>query len=207
MKLNEEQTTKVQEIVEKLRTEMREQYTALREIEDRQKRREKMTELSDEFDGKVREQLRDVVQREQMMRLYQIRMQVRAVVDSLANRYVAGRLELTDEQKEKLAEIDKESRRNDLNCSATCATRARSSDRKRIQNIARSVAKRMRSPGSADRRAEASLRGDERREDRAGNAARPTISRRRGRAQTGKDSALFAGAASGFAHRKRGCPR
>ena len=109
MKLSEEQTAKVKEVVEKLGTEMREQYTALREIEDRQQRTEKTTALSDEFDGKLREQLRDVVPREQMMRLYQIRMQVRPVVDSLANRYVAGRLELTDQQKEKLAEIAKDS--------------------------------------------------------------------------------------------------
>ena len=109
MKLSEEQTAKVQEVVEKLGAEMREQYTALREIEDRQQRMEKTTALSDEFDGKVREQLRDVVEREQMMRLYQIRMQVRPVVDSLSNRYVAGRLELTDQQKEKLAEIAKDS--------------------------------------------------------------------------------------------------
>ena len=109
MKLSEEQTAKVKEVVEKLGTEMREQYTALREIEDRQQRTEKTTALSDEFDGKVREQLRDVVEREQIMRLYQIRMQVRPAADSLANRYVAGRLELTDEQKQKLAEIAKES--------------------------------------------------------------------------------------------------
>ena len=108
MKLTEEQTTKVQTIVEKLRTEMGEQYTALREIEDRQEQREKMTALRDQFDDKVREQLRDVVEREQMIRLYQIRMQVRSVVDSLANRHVAGRLKLTDEQKKKLAEITKE---------------------------------------------------------------------------------------------------
>lgn len=110
MKLSEEQTAKVQEVVEKLGTEMREQYAALREIEDRQERTEKATALSDEFDGKIREQLRDVVEREQIMRLYQIRAQVRPVVDSLSNRYVAGRLELTDQQKEKVAEIAKDSR-------------------------------------------------------------------------------------------------
>ena len=109
MKLSEEQTAKVKEVVEKLGTEMREQYTALREIEDRQQRTEKTTALSDEFDGKLREQLRDVVPREQMMRLYQIRMQVRPVVDSLANRRVAGRLKLTDQQKQKVAEISKDS--------------------------------------------------------------------------------------------------
>jgi hypothetical protein len=67
-----------------------------------------MTELSDQFDDKVREQLRDVVEREQMMRLYQIRMQVRPVVESLANRYVVRRLELTDEQQQKVADLTKE---------------------------------------------------------------------------------------------------
>jgi Spy/CpxP family protein refolding chaperone len=108
MNLNEEQTAKVQQLVEKLGAEMREQYTALREIEDRQERRAKMTELRDQFDDKVREQLRDVVEREQMMRLYQIRMQVRPVTDSLANRYVVRRLELTEDQQKKVAEVAKE---------------------------------------------------------------------------------------------------
>ena len=108
MKLNEEQVATVKTIVESASAEMREQYGALREMEDWQKRMEKMAEIRDEFDGKVREQLRDVVPREQMMRLYQIRMQVRAVVDSLANTWVARRLELTYGQKEKVAQIDKE---------------------------------------------------------------------------------------------------
>ena len=108
MKLTEEQTAKVQQVVEKLGAEMREKYAALREIEDRQEQRAKLTVLRDQFDDKTREQLRDLVEREQMMRLYQVRMQVRPVVDSLANRYVAGRLKLTDEQKTKLAEITKD---------------------------------------------------------------------------------------------------
>ena len=106
MKLSKEQTTKVKEIVKKLGAEMQEQYTALREIEDRDQQRAKLTELRDQSDQKVREQLGDVVEREQVMRLYQIRMQVRAVVDSLANRYVSGRLEMTDDQKNKLDEIN-----------------------------------------------------------------------------------------------------
>jgi Spy/CpxP family protein refolding chaperone len=107
MKLSEEQMTTVQGIVEKLGAEMREQYTALREIEDRDQQRAKITELRDQSDQKVREQLGDVVEREQVMRLYQIRMQVRAVVDSLANTFVSRRLELTDDQKNKLEEINK----------------------------------------------------------------------------------------------------
>ena len=72
--------------------------------------------MHDQYDQKAREGLRDVLTREQMKRLYQIRMQVGAVVDSLENRYVARRLELTDEQKEKLAKINKDmqARRSEL---------------------------------------------------------------------------------------------
>lgn len=109
LKLNEEQTTKVQEITETLVGEMREQFAALRDIEDRDERRAKSAELTAQVDQKAREQLRDVLEREQMMRLYQIRMQVRAVVDSLANQYVARRLELTDEQTKELAGIAEQS--------------------------------------------------------------------------------------------------
>ena len=42
------------------------------------------------------------------MRLYQIRMQVRPAADSLANRFVAGRLQLTEEQQQKLAQVAKD---------------------------------------------------------------------------------------------------
>lgn len=66
-------------------------------------------ELSDQLDTKLREQLRGVdLQREQMMRLFQIRLQVNAVSDSLANERLASRLEITDEQKQKFVEINKE---------------------------------------------------------------------------------------------------
>ncbi len=108
LKLSEEQLAKVSEVGESLGTEMREQYAALREIDDREQQRTKMDALRDEFDSKAREKLHDILAREQMMRLYQIRMQVRSVLDSLDNRYVARRLELTDEQKAKLAEVGKE---------------------------------------------------------------------------------------------------
>ena len=108
MKLSAEQTAKVKEIVEKLGAEMRDQFATLRDIEDREQRQAKMDELNNEFDGKIREQLRDVLEREQTMRLYQIRMQVRAVVDSLSSERLAGRLEITEDQKSKLAGIRKE---------------------------------------------------------------------------------------------------
>jgi Spy/CpxP family protein refolding chaperone len=108
MKLNEEQIGKVKKVVETLTAERRKEYGALREIEDRAKRTAKYTELRKKFDGKAREQLGAVVPREQMIRLYQIRLQVRPVLDSLGQKYVAGKLKLTDDQKKKLTEISKD---------------------------------------------------------------------------------------------------
>ena len=92
---------------EKLRAEMREKSTALREIDDQAQRRVKMTELMDESNRKASGQLRELLSREQMMRLYQIRMQVRPLTDSLANRRVASRLQLTEAQQSKVAAIVK----------------------------------------------------------------------------------------------------
>jgi hypothetical protein len=108
LKLSDEVVAKVTELRETLAAEMREQFAALRDITNRQERQTKRTELSTEFDRKAREQLREVLSQEQMMRLYQVRMQVRPVVDSLANRWVAGRLQLTDEQQQKVAQIVKD---------------------------------------------------------------------------------------------------
>jgi len=107
LKLSEDQIAKVKEIGEKLRTEMREQFAGLREIQDVQERRTKMTEASNQFDEKARGQFREVLSQEQMMRLYQIRLQVRGAVYALNNRWVADRLKLTDEQKKKAAELEK----------------------------------------------------------------------------------------------------
>jgi Spy/CpxP family protein refolding chaperone len=109
MNLSEEQKTKVQAVTQKLMEEAREEFAALREIEDRSKMMAKMNELSDKLDTKLREQMRDLgLEREQLRRLFQIRLQVNAVADSLSNERLAGRLELTDEQKKKLADINKD---------------------------------------------------------------------------------------------------
>ena len=109
LKLSEEETAKVKTFAEKHRAEMRKQYEGIREIEDREKRRAKWMELRDQSDRKAHEAIRKILPREKMIRLYQIRLQVRAVVDSLANKYVSGKLKLTDEQKAKLAQIVKDS--------------------------------------------------------------------------------------------------
>ena len=45
-----------------------------------------------------------------MMRVFQIRMQVRPVADSLSGQWIANRLELTDDQKQKLAQVSQEMR-------------------------------------------------------------------------------------------------
>ena len=106
LNLNEEQVGKVREVGQKLFQEMREKFTGLREIEDREKRMAKYTQLRDQMDRKAFGQLRDVLSNEQRRRLFQIRTQVRGVVATLGRERTAKRLKLTDEQKKKVAEID-----------------------------------------------------------------------------------------------------
>ena len=115
LKLSVEQTAKVRtflrEFPEKTREEMDERTTRLmQEIEDVQKRSLKMWELLDWSDEKARRQIDEVLSGEQMFRLYQIRLQVRGALYGLNNKWIAGRLELTDEQKNKAAELEKETR-------------------------------------------------------------------------------------------------
>ena len=109
LKLSVEQTAKVRtflrEFPEQTREEMDERATRLmQEIEDVQKRSLKIFELLDWSDEKARRQLIAVLSGEQMIRLYQIRLQVRGALYGLNNKWIAGRLELTDEQKKKAAE-------------------------------------------------------------------------------------------------------
>ena len=107
LKLSDEQVGKVKEALQKLQAELREQSAALREITDPEARRAKRTELTDQLDRKAREQLREVLSGEQMMRLYQIRIQVGGPLYALNNPRIAERLKLTDEQKQKAAELQK----------------------------------------------------------------------------------------------------
>jgi len=106
LQLTDDQIAKVKEQGEKLRSEMREQYGKLRDIQDSDKRRAKMTELREQSDEKVRNAASEMLSREKMIRLYQIRLQVRGAVFGVNHRFVAGRLELTDEQKIKAAELE-----------------------------------------------------------------------------------------------------
>ena len=108
LKVNEEQLAKIKKVSEELTAEMKKQFADLRKIEDRDKRRAKMTELSAQLDQKAEEQLRGALAQEQMTRLRQIRMQVRPAVVTLGTKPVADELKLTEEQKKSLAEISKD---------------------------------------------------------------------------------------------------
>ena len=107
LKLSEEEVEKVKKLAEKMRAEMGEQFGKVREIEDQQKRREKMIALSEEFDEKARNAIREIVSDKQIMRVYQIRLQLRGDLFGLNHKWIAGQLKLTDEVKKKLAELDK----------------------------------------------------------------------------------------------------
>ena len=108
IKLTDEQKSKVNAVAEEIMEGMRDQYSQLRDIEDRAQRNEKRNELDKQVDSKAREQLRDVLEREQVMRFFQIYMQVRPAMEILAIEQIASRLEVTEEQKKKLAEVKKE---------------------------------------------------------------------------------------------------
>jgi hypothetical protein len=107
LKLSDEQVGKVKEALQKLQAELREQTAGLRETTDPEARRAKRTELTAQMESKAREQLGGVLSREQMMRLYQIRIQVGGPLYALNNPRIAERLKLTDEQKQKAAALQK----------------------------------------------------------------------------------------------------
>jgi len=112
LKLSDAQIAKVKQLSETSRAEARDKYAALREIEDRQRRHVEMAQLAEQRDEQARDQARKLLSDEQMARLYQIRLQVRGAVYGLNNPWVAKRLELTSEQKEKAAELAKQTREN-----------------------------------------------------------------------------------------------
>ena len=125
LKLNEEQIAKVKKISEELSAARRKEYAGLREIEDRDKRRAKMTELAAKFDKDAGEKLAGLLAAEQMTRLAQIRLQTLPSLDALAGKDVADKLKLTDEQKAKLAQISKDmqAKRSELFASMRDASR------------------------------------------------------------------------------------
>lgn len=112
IELTDEQAAKVKEFGEKLMGDMREQYTDIREIEDEEERQAKRAELTEAWEKKTQAGLSELLPREQLIRLYQVRLQVAGVVYGLNHPFVAARLELTDEQKQKAAALDKEAQQS-----------------------------------------------------------------------------------------------
>jgi len=107
LKLTDEQIEKVKQASEKVRKEMAEKFSGLRDVQDQKERRAKMVELLNQSDAQARKELGDVLPRDTWRRLSQIRLQVRGAAWALTNARTADRLKLTDEQKKKAAEIDK----------------------------------------------------------------------------------------------------
>jgi hypothetical protein len=108
LSLNEEQAAKLKEVSDRLRAEMREQFGRLAAISDRDQRLAKTADWAEEFGEKVRKQLREVLAREQLVRLYQIRLQLRGALEGLTTEFVAGRLKLGDQTNQKLHAIQEE---------------------------------------------------------------------------------------------------
>jgi Spy/CpxP family protein refolding chaperone len=106
LKLTDEQIEKVKQVAEKVRGEMREKFSGLRDIQDAKQRRAKMTEIGNQADAQALKELGDALPREKRMRLFQIRLQVRGAAWALTNARTAERLKLTDEQKKKAADIE-----------------------------------------------------------------------------------------------------
>jgi hypothetical protein len=108
LKLSEDDLAKVKKVNEDISAEMTKEATEIRKIEDQAERRTKMTELAAKLDKKAEEQLGSALSKEQMARLGQIRVQARGTVASLANKSVAEKLKLTEDQQKKVADLAKE---------------------------------------------------------------------------------------------------
>jgi len=107
LKFSEEETEKIKKLSETLRKEMGEKYAELRKIEDSEERHDKMHEMRDAFEEKARKGIHEVITDKRMIRIYQIRLQLRGDLFGLNHKWIAGQLKLSDEVKKKLAELDK----------------------------------------------------------------------------------------------------
>jgi len=106
LELSDDAIEKIEKASEKIFSGMREKYAELRDIDSWEERLDKMEELGREIDKQGYEELGEgLMEREQFIRLMQIALQVRGPVRGLNNEFVANRLELTEEQKTKLAKI------------------------------------------------------------------------------------------------------
>lgn len=108
LKLTDEQKEKIRPVVEKFRDQAREAWESLRDVPEEErfaKGREKLNESRHE----AMTALREVLKPEQMRRFRQIDLQVSGA-EGLLHPYVEDRLKLTDDQKERIEKIVRETR-------------------------------------------------------------------------------------------------
>lgn len=155
--LSDDQVAKVKEASDKIFAEMREKYSGLRDM-DRAARQAKMDELSKQTDEKGYEELKDVIEQEQFIRLLQVNLQIRGAVYGLGNERVAERLELSDNQKDNIAELDKATQAKTSKLYAGLADLSSEERRAKFGELREKMAK---IRAAADKKAIATLKGDQ----------------------------------------------
>jgi hypothetical protein len=112
LKLTTEQATAVRESADELRSEMQEIFSGLQDLSP-EERREKMQELRDEAEKKVKEvqgKVDGLLDASQKTRLKQLTLQQRGAFGALQDPEVQTALKLSDEQKKKVETLAEESR-------------------------------------------------------------------------------------------------
>ena len=112
LKLTTEQTTKVTEAADEMRSEMQEIFSGLQDLSP-EERREKMQELRGEAEKMAKElkgKVDALLDPSQKNRLKQLAVQRRGAFGALQDAEVASALKLTDEQKKKVATMAEEAR-------------------------------------------------------------------------------------------------
>lgn len=155
--LSDDQVAKVKEASDKIFAEMREKYSGLRDM-DRAARQAKMDELSKQTDEKGYEELKDVIEQEQFIRLLQVNLQIRGAVYGLGSERVAERLELSDNQKDNIAELDKATQAKTSKLYTGLADLSSEERRAKFGELREKMAK---IRAAADKKAIATLKGDQ----------------------------------------------
>lgn len=107
LKLDDKQVQKANDLDEKMSAEMREKFQDLQDLEP-QERRAKRQEINHEISTKSLKAAGEFLEPRQIARLEQIAHQVRGAM-SFSSPDVAGKLNLTDAQKNEIQEIQRES--------------------------------------------------------------------------------------------------
>ncbi len=103
LKLSEEQITKVQNLGENMRESMRETFQSLQDVPQDQ-RQEKMQAMMREVSEKLQKEIKGILNEDQMKRYKEISLQAMGFA-AFEQEEVAKKLELTDEQKKKIEDI------------------------------------------------------------------------------------------------------